>query len=387
MTKPRYLGIILIFFHIHCFAQDSVFVRHIIDTLTTPYFWGRGYTNDGLDKASGFISNQFSQYGLQPLQSKNYFQNFSLSVNTFPGKMELMINGFHLEPGKDFIISPESRGVKGKFVLYQKDSTHFIDTVNKVSIVLVNKLTWSVRQRMDDYTTIYINASSCKSLPLEVTLNIENTFINDFKTANICGYVKGTAQPDSFILITAHYDHLGGMGRDTYFPGANDNASGVALLLNLASYYAKNPQLYSICFICFSAEEAGLVGSRYFTEHPLVALKNIRFLLNLDLEGNGEEGITVVNATEYPAEFQWMQQLNRKHNYFTAIHSRGKAANSDHYYFTEKKVPSFFFYTLGGSKAYHDIFDRSETLSLSKINHLIKFIKDFNTLLMSPNNR
>jgi Zn-dependent M28 family amino/carboxypeptidase len=87
------------------------------------------------------------------------------------------------------------------------------------------------------------------------------------------------------------------MGEDTYFPGANDNASGISLLMNLAKYYAANPQEYSIGFICFAGEEAGLVGSHYFTENPLVSLKKVRFLLNTDLAGTGEEGITVVNVT------------------------------------------------------------------------------------------
>ena len=115
--------------------------------------------------------------------------------------------------------------------------------------------------------------------------------------------VKGTAQPDSFIFITAHYDHLGGMGKDTYFPGANDNASGDALLLSLAKYYVAHPAKYSIGFILFAGEEAGLVGSKYYTENPIVPLKNIRFLINTDLAGTGDEGITVVNATEFPNEF------------------------------------------------------------------------------------
>jgi Zn-dependent M28 family amino/carboxypeptidase len=55
------------------------------------------------------------------------------------------------------------------------------------------------------------------------------------------------------------------MGKDTYFPGANDNASGTSLLLGLAKYYAANPQPFTIAFICFAGEEAGLKGSKYFT--------------------------------------------------------------------------------------------------------------------------
>jgi len=213
-------------------------------------------------------------------------------------------------------------------------------------------------------------------------VNIENKLEKKFKANNICAIVKGTAKPDSIILITAHYDHLGGMGSNTFFPGANDNASGVSLLMNLAQYYAKNPQRYSIGFILFAGEEAGLLGSKYFTQNPLVPLKNIRFLINTDLAGTGEEGITVVNATEFTKEFEWMKKINDEQKLLAAVNVRGKAANSDHYFFTEKGVPAFFFYTLGGIKAYHDVFDKPETLPLNEHEDLFKLIIAFNNKLM-----
>jgi Zn-dependent M28 family amino/carboxypeptidase len=208
-------------------------------------------------------------------------------------------------------------------------------------------------------------------------VSIENKRLKKFEAANVCGMVKGTAKPDSFIVFTAHYDHLGGMGRHTYFPGANDNASGIALLLNLAQYYCKNPSRYSMVFICFAGEEAGLIGSKYFVENPLIPLKRIRFLLNTDLAGTGEEGITVVNATQFTKEFEWMQQINKQHGFLTAINARGKAANSDHYFFSEKGVPAFFFYTLGGIKAYHDVFDKAETLPLNEHEDLYRLMIKF----------
>jgi hypothetical protein len=354
----------------------------MIDTLTSPYFWGRGYTNDGAYKAAQFLSDRFKTYGLHPLDGQSFRQEFSFPVNTFPGKMELAINGVKLRPGKDFIVSPESRGVKGKGHLAKKDSTHFIDSVNKVIVVIENKLTWSVAQQAADYTEIEIDRKAITQTPTSIKLNIKNKVIPDFKTANICGLVKGTIKPDSVIVFTAHYDHLGGMGSKTYFPGANDNASGITLLLSLAKYYAMHPQPYSMAFICFSGEEAGLLGSKYFTEHPLLPLKNIRFLVNADLVGTGDEGIMVVNATIYPKEFNLLKQINNEHQYLVKIGPRGKAANSDHYWFTEKGVPAFFIYTLGGIKAYHDVFDISATLPMNKYEDLFKLMLKFNDRLM-----
>ena len=166
------------------------------------------------------------------------------------------------------------------------------------------------------------------------------------------------------------------------FTWANDNASGVALLLNLARYYAANPQPYTMGFICFAGEEAGLIGSKYFTEHPLLPLKKIRFLVNTDLAGTGEEGITIVNATEFPKEFELMNAINKEHKLVSNINVRGKAANSDHYHFSEKGVPAFFFYTLGGIKAYHDVFDKPETLPLNEHTDLFELVVKFNNKLM-----
>jgi hypothetical protein len=89
-----------------------------------------------------------------------------------------------------------------------------------------------------------------------------------------------------------------------------------------------------------------------------------------------------VNASEFPAEFAMMKEVNEKEKLLVSINSRGKAANSDHYFFTEKGVPSFFFYTLGGIKAYHDVFDIAATLPLNEQEDLFKLIVAFNSELM-----
>jgi aminopeptidase YwaD len=276
-----------------CLAQDVAVARRTIDTLTSEYFWGRGYTNNGLLKTADYLVAEFRHYGLKPLSGKSYKQEFSYPVNAFPGKMQVAINGVELIPGTDFIITPNSRGTKSKGKLVEQDSSHFMDAGNMVIVSLESKLTWSVAPTPDDHTTIQVLRNSLKDKPVSFNVSIENKALDHFTTANVCGLVNGTRQPDSLIVITAHYDHLGGMGNETYFPGANDNASGVALLLNLAKHYASNPPPYSIAFICFSGEEAGLIGSKFFSEHPLINLANVRFLVNIDLAGTGDEGITL----------------------------------------------------------------------------------------------
>jgi aminopeptidase YwaD len=364
-------------------AQDEAFARKIVDTLSSRHFWGRGYTKHGVHKAEKYLTAQFKSIGLKPMDGKSFLQSFSYSVNTYPGKMDVAINGEPLIPGQDFIVSPESRGIKKIMQLEQQDSTHFVDVANRVMVVKENKLTWSAEQKAKDYTIIELNKNLFKPKPTSISINIKSKLISSFKTANICGIVKGTSKPDSVIVYTAHYDHLGGMGKKTFFPGANDNASGVAQVLSLAKYYAAHPQPYTMAFILFSGEEIGLLGSKYFTEHPLVPLKSIRFLINLDLEGTGIDGITVVNGTIYPKEFNTLKQINNKYDLLEKVNPRGKAANSDHYFFSKNDIPAFYIYTLGGIKAYHDIYDISATLPMNKYHDIFTLLLKFNDALMN----
>ena len=370
--------ILIILSGINTKAQDISYNRKIVDTLSSSNFWGRGYTKDGMQKAADFLAKEFKNLGLKPLDQKNYLQKFTYSANTFPGNMEVTVNDKKLRPGVDFLVSADSHSNKGKGKLEQKDSVTFIDAADKIIITLENKLTWDASQKEENYTIIQLDKKRFLEIPTSIKVNIENKIIKKFDAANICSMVPGTQKPDSFIFITAHYDHLGGMGRDTYFPGANDNASGVALLLSLAKYYATHPQKYSIGFILFAGEEIGLLGSKYYTEHPIIPLKNIRFLTNTDLAGTGEEGITVVNASVFPKEFALMNKINDENKYLVSIGARGKAANSDHYWFTELGVPAFFFYTKGGIAAYHDVFDRAATLPLNEQADLMQLMIKFN---------
>jgi aminopeptidase YwaD len=362
-------------------AQTLTYNKYLVDTLTSTKFWGRGYTNNGMQLAAEFLAAEFKKNGLAPLEGKSYLQKFSYSANSFPSKMEVILDGKKLIPGVDYLVTAESKGCNAVANLITKDSVTFIDAENKIIVTLENKLTWSASQEVAPYTLIQLDKNKYKQKPTSLKINVENKYISNFKTANVCAMVKGKDKPDSFLFITAHYDHLGGMGKDTYFPGANDNASGVALLMSLAKYYVANPQKYSIGFILFAGEEIGLLGSKYFTENPLVPLQKIRFLTNTDLAGTGEEGITVVNATLFPKEFALMQNINTKGKYLTAINARGEAANSDHYWFTKKGVPAFFFYTLGGIKAYHDVFDKAATLPLNEQLDLTQLLIKYNAAL------
>ena len=369
---------------INSFGQDTVYARQVIKKLTSKEFLGRGYVNNGVNKAASYLVKELKSIGVSKFE-KSYSQFYTFPVNTFPNNLSVVLNGKPLVAGKHYLIEPTSKTIKQGFQLFKTDSVTYqaIDG-NKpaaLQIKLKKKLTYTVATSLSNQTIIELLKDSFPYDLKTMDVIFENKFISEFSCQNIAGFIKGTQQPDSFIVYTAHYDHLGAIGKDAYFPGANDNASGVSVLLNLAKYYKAHPAKYSIAFVFFSGEEAGLLGSKYYSEHPMFSLSKIKFLTNLDLLGTGDEGIMVVNATVFKNQFEKLNQINLEQQYLKQIKQRGKAANSDHYWFTEKGVPSFFIYTMGGIQAYHDIYDIETTLPLTKYLEVCKLLIEFNSKL------
>ncbi|GAB2457371.1 aminopeptidase [Hymenobacter qilianensis] len=399
-------------------------VRQNIRNLTAPAMHGRGYVRQGDQKAAHYLRQRFRQLKLQPL-APDFTQPFPLDINTFPGNLRLQAGGQSLRPGVDFIAEPASGGGRvsgsilvldtliftnetagqrwleqrlgGKIVvLRQRDADRlltlpdaFTQHLNQAAarLTLVSKLTASLAASQEPQPRLLVLADRWPEKAPQATIQVEARLQRDYRSQNVVGYVPGRTQPDSFLIVTAHYDHLGRMGKQAYFPGANDNASGTAMLLELAAYYTQpaNRPAYSVVFIAFGAEEAGLIGSRYFVDHPLVPLTQIKFLVNLDLLGTGDEGLTVVNGRLLPSAYQLLTSLNEKQHFVSDIAARGRAANSDHFPFSERGVPAFFLYTRGGIKAYHDVQDRAETLPLTAFTGVFGLVSAFlNSLGAAP---
>lgn len=248
-----------------------------------------------------------------------------------------------------------------------------------VIVLTDEKLTWHVAQQPCERPQLTINKAAAPATFKFVELEIQSKFLGGLTTQNVLGLQPGKNPGKGVLVISAHYDHLGRMGRTAYFPGANDNASGIAMLLSLAKHFAQpqNKPEHDILFVAFGAEEVGLLGSRYFVKNPLVPLENIRFLLNLDITGTGEDGIKVVNGSIYKEHFSLLQTLNKEKELLKQVAARGEACNSDHCPFYEQGVPSFFIYTLGGIQAYHDVHDKSETLPLTEFEDLYSLLIEF----------
>ncbi|ALD22474.1 hypothetical protein AM218_00205 [Hymenobacter sp. DG25A] len=403
-------------------SQDMREVRRTVRYLTSRHLHGRGYTHHGDQRAAAFLARQFKSLGLVPFKSAAaYTQPFPLTVNTFPGRLAVTVDGHKLQPGQDFILAPESAG--GRFtasvvyfdslalgqegarqqflaqplqavalVLTQPDYQRIqaqpllaqkLGEARALVILVPGKLTASLAPRQVAQPKLLVAAPAWPHAARQITLVLDACLQENYRTQNVLGYIPGTARLDSLLVVTAHYDHLGELGRHHFFPGANDNASGTSMLLQLARHLSQPSHRlrYTVVFIGFSGEEAGLLGSRYFTAHPLFPLDKVRFLLNLDLVGTGDTGATVVNGTLHPKEYQLLQQLNTGPASVGPLSARGRAANSDHFPFSEAGVPAFFLYTRGGIAAYHDVDDRAETLPLTRYNELFQLLSQFLTHL------
>ena len=180
------------------------------------------------------------------------------------------------------------------------------------------------------------------------------------------------------IVFTAHYEHLG-MSGDTIFPGAHDNASGTAAVLDLARRINQQRGHYTYVFLLFGGEEAGLVGSRYFVEHPLINMAKVKLLVNLDLFCGGDEGLMVVNANDRSttAFVDILQQINNERSYAADIRRRDNAPNSDHWFFTPE-CPAIFIYTLGGPYGgYHSPTDTCDGCGLGHYEDFMSLIVTF----------
>lgn len=390
-------------------AQDLQIPRNYINTLASPEMQGRGYINNGDKKAALYIKKELQLIGAKPLGDA-YFQEFSFPMNTFPGKMEVQLDNKILKPVYDYVVAPECKSTKGTFPLHyfpqaadtidevydsiiklDYSSKFVVDNLSKrdlreetslkssgIVIARKNVYWWASTGHYEAKIPAIVISDSLMSLkPKTITVNFKNKFKKKHTTQNVLAYVKGTQIPDTFLVFTAHYDHLGLMGKGNIFRGANDNASGTAMTMWLAQYFSqpeKRPK-YSVAFLLFAAEESGLIGSSYFVDNPQIPLSQIKGLINLDMVGSGSEGLSIVNGEANTKLTKSIQSINNKHNFFTDIRVGKGSCNSDHCFFDKADVPSVFIFTRGKEfTEYHNLDDVPENLPLTKFSELYKLL-------------
>ena len=214
--------------------------------------------------------------------------------------------------------------------------------------------------------------------PLAFTADLAFAFETEIAPVkNVVGVLDGAGPlADETVVLGAHYDHLGFGGVGSRSPGSNevhngadDNASGTSLLLELARRYgarakAGRPPARRMVFIAFSVEERGLLGSKhYVNEDPLFPLESTRAMLNFDMVGrSGDNAFQLHGMSSSPA-FPGLVDAAAANSPVAVVRVDGVLAASDHWDFVQQKIPSFHFFT-GLTPQYHSPADDVETLNI-----------------------
>ena len=407
--------IFLAFVGMQAGAQDLAHYKSIIKELSSDKYQGRGYAKDGANKAGEFLQNEFLKAGVDDV----YIQPFKIDINTFCGKMEMWADGKKLRPGIDFSMREYSPGVHGTFPVYHVDTLNFdadrmfADLAKpEYANCLVACEFWFTYRHREAFSRLQKNGECANAgliytwaAPIKffkaygdhvvdkpilwvtpeaidgvknVKVNVDNKFLKDYECFNVIAKVEGQRH-DSCYVFTAHYDHIGNLGKDIFYAGANDNASGTAAVVTLAEYYAKNRPQFDMYFIAFSGEDANLRGSNGYVEHPIVPLEQIKYLFNIDMIGDNNPVQYCEVSDEGMRGFSLFEQINNSKHYFNALNRGELAANSDHYPFATRHVPCIFLENEKGDafQYYHTIFDTYETVRFDSYEPIFKMVRDF----------
>lgn len=205
-------------------------------------------------------------------------------------------------------------------------------------------------------------------------------------TGNVVGYVEGSDKKQEAVVIIAHYDHHGRKEGKIY-PGADDNASGTAAVMELAEAFALAAQAglkpdRSVVFVAATAEEIGLFGSRYYAEHPFISIDSTYACLNIDMIGR--VGTRYKDEENYIGGWTYLSpelmdvigENFEKTSPQLAFRMNFRLQNtggSDHYYFAKEGVPSAFFFT-GIHKDYHSPGDTPDKLLYGRMEMIVRAI-------------
>jgi hypothetical protein len=333
--------------------------------------------------------------------------------------MKLCVDGRKLEAGVDFNLREFSPGAKGSYKLYHIDTANydsnkiFADLAlpeNKGAFVVCDFwfsykhsadfkrlqskegcsnagliYTWNeplkfykaYGERVVEKPLLWVS-SSFPTDAKSIVLDIENEFLKDNECFNVIAKVEGKRH-DKCYLFTAHYDHLGVLGKKVFYAGAHDNASGTAAIVTLAAHYAKNKPEYDMYFVAFSGEDAYLRGSEWYAEHPSVPLQQVRYLINLDMIADNNPVQYCEVSDPGMKGYELFEKINAQKGYFQSLNRGELAGNSDHYPFAQRGVPCIFLMNEDGDayKYYHTIHDTWENALFDNYEPIFKIVVDF----------
>ncbi|MDJ0645594.1 MAG: M28 family metallopeptidase [Flavobacteriaceae bacterium] len=198
--------------------------------------------------------------------------------------------------------------------------------------------------------------------------------------SNVVAYIKGSEKPNEYIILSAHYDHVGMRGNNI-FNGADDDASGTSAVLEIAEAFKKaadngNAPKRSVVFLNVSGEEIGLFGSKYYTEHPIFPLRETVANLNIDMIGrvdqrhkDNPEFVYLIGADKISKELHELSEaVNKKYVNLELDYTYNDENDpnrfyyrSDHYNFAKNGIPIIFYFN-GVHEDYHKPTDTADKI-------------------------
>ena len=223
-----------------------------------------------------------------------------------------------------------------------------------------------------------------------LTISLKTEIKNKKRTGhNVVGYLNNGAAHT--IILGAHYDHLGHgedhnslwTGSPEIFNGADDNASGTALVIEMAKLL-KGSKLKNnnYLFICFSGEELGLFGSKYFTQNPTIPLASVDYMINFDMVGRLNESTNTITIGGFGTSPEWGKILPEKTKSLNVKFDSSGIGPSDHTSFYLKDIPVLFFFT-GSHKDYHKPTDDVDKINFVGEFRIMQYIEE---ILKETNN-
>jgi hypothetical protein len=228
------------------------------------------------------------------------------------------------------------------------------------------------------------------SLQLEVEVRRERT-----PAPNVAAYLPG--ETDEYVIIGAHFDHLGMGEFNSMAPslagkaihhGADDNASGTSGLLELAEHFAKQPKRRrGILFVAFSGEELGLLGSQHYVENPVLPIDKAVAMLNMDMIGRIRDGKVFIGGVGTGSNFKaLLEEVRPKYKLNVDFSEQSGFGSSDHFSFTTKRVPVLFFFS-GLHADYHKPSDTWEKIDHENAAVLLSMVGEITERLQSSPER
>lgn len=411
-------------------------LRQDVNTLASDEMEGREAGTPGERLAAEYIKQRMEEIGLQPMFDDSFLQEFTFPGQWIitPGNF-MSVAGRLFYPGESYNPLPVSgdataestaiyagRGmngfmgindyqdlgnIKGKIFVIEYFLPQHIENENDLSQVEIINMKLEAAIEHGASGVVFVNTFSERENPRirlrgnqprqaipvvfaaqeiagmltedpEVIVSISTQLEREiFSAVNVAGYLDNNAP--TTVVIGGHYDHLGwggsgsrSPGEAAIHPGADDNASGIAGVLEAARYLSNSTLTNNnYVFIAFSAEEKGLLGSRYFSESDAYDMDKINYMFNFDMIGRLEEGnISLIGTGTSPAWDGLIDELAPEH--FNIRKSPGGMGGSDHSAFYMKDIPVIFFFT-GIHDDYHRPGDTPDKVNFQGASQILAF--------------